>query len=833
MVQEACETVVVNYDGISMGTSYPRNPALQDLTTYFGRPVCIASGSLPSTRGRHLIRNYKSGSEILSNFPNGQTRMAGVYGFRASQVFTLNVACTPFHQGVLALSYQYACDDDDVTVYGRGEQACSCTNLPHVRLDMSETTMVQLKVPMISKGEFAMVTNPDYNPFFGSLCLNNISTIPLASGVVAPTYHLYMHLEDIELFGARPYSTSEFTLQGGKRTSKVAKEFQTEGHPFSTGVAAIGSVLGWVGVGIPSLSSITGPTSWFLAAAAGALRSFGYARPQIIDPINRVFKVDNVGEMNVDVATASQVVAATATNTLQAGPTFACTDTDEMAIAFVLSQWNQIQYFNWPTTATNGTLLYVCPISPAYMWFRDYTAATTHCNTIVPSLAPADKNAFMPSGLCYFGSAFKFWRGTIRFRITFAKTKMHGGRVIASYAPDLKRRDISVPTNSDNKVQVTNMGVFGPDPLAHTAIFNLRDGNVFEFDVPYMSHTPYVSYATTTGALSLHVVDAIQAPATVANTVGVIVEVCAGDDFELADPVGLLWPSIPLPTFTFQSAGRLSMAPEELVQNTMGESIKSLKQLISIPKYSSWAVDATEGGTQYKLTLVPWYYQPYPEVTPPVSNHQHESFGYGGNLASCYAFVRGSSDFHVYHKNATPGAIPVMTVSQDPFKSYNGTSNTPSNRSEVNTPRVISSTTGVIHVRTPAFQQCVRFGSHNMSMAGVGFNWSPQTGSTDATAYVQAFSNVCKYTLTIQGPSTGNITLLRSAGEDAAMAGYMGPPPCYLLNTLVPGVPNDPDMAVSEQQRAMAPDLGTSANADDKPFLLGSMPSISPSSDAT
>lgn len=694
-VQEACESVDVLSSSSATYTLMAKDAKIQHLTDYFSRPVCISSGVLPTaTRTRVFVADF---DELYSFFPNGAARLTGVYGMRASMVFTLQVAATPFHQGVLAMSFQYACSSVDNDKYIRSSNSASCTSLPHARLDLSTGTMLQFRVPFLATEEYTIVgTGFGSTNDYGSFALNTILPIPTIAGASAPSHQIFYHLEDIEFFGATPLATTVVTLQSGKRVSPITEEFEKESHPFSSATMALSRSVKWISKGVPMISSIGGPTSWFLEKAAGAIRSFGYARPQIVDPVMRTFRQDNIGEQNVDVASPCQVVGAFASNTLRVSPMFGGTDVDEMSLKYITSQWSQIQSFPIASTDAAGTVLYATPISPASFWFRTGGSAP-FCNIPPRDIAPTSTNSFLPSNLFFFGQMFKSWRGGIKFRFTFSKTKLHGGRIMIAYNPYCRNLNLLNGVGILGAVAVPSYTTTtaGVDPFGVSAIYDLRDGNVFEFTVPYVNNNPFVAFTSHVGALAMYVVNPLQVSSVVSSTINCMVEVCGDTDFEFANPRTPIWPIQPNPTLTFQSGKVLGGAVDDLCEHTMGECLTSVKQLIGIPKVTAIT---TTAGTKYNLIIPPWFYQPTPSVlTPAPTAHLTESFGYGGNIASCYTFVKGSTDFHAYMNQSNTAGRQWLTIAQIPDTASAQTIQGPQQPPFSNAPRIVNSSGGAIH----------------------------------------------------------------------------------------------------------------------------------------
>lgn len=791
-LSEACTKVLATGSGYNT-TLFPKDGSIQDLTKYFARPVSMVDGDLVTgIRARQFFLSFRL-SNLFGYWSSGLSRLVGVHGFRATAVFTFQVAATPFHQGLLALNFQPASGTSTPGVWDRSSQSATCTNVPHVRLDLASDTMVQLRVPYIGVREYSLIRNSAADePFYGTISINTICPIPSVPSLAAPGYQLMVHMEDIELFGATPQTFSNVSLQGGKRLAPITEEFEDETYPFSSATMALSRSVKWLSKGIPAISSIGGPTSWFLSKVAGSIRSFGFSKPTITEPVMRVFLGDNAMENNVDVSAPFVVVGPMSTNTLRVDPTFAGTDVDEMSLRFVTSQWSQVQHFEMTTSEPRGSLLYMAPVSPSAMWFRT-GGVLPACNRFAPVVADAANNSFIPSSLFFASSMFRYWRGSLKFRFTFAKTKMHGGRVMIGFNPYVNNaNDLLAFGNSRTTLEIGEYGASGPNPFGYSKIFNLRDDSVLEFEVPYVHSAPYLSFPNLSGSVYLYVVDALQAPSMVSSSISVLVEVCAGDDFELADPIGPRYPVHPNGTIKFQAGKYLSNAPDGISEYTIGESIASYKQLISIPKITPFLKSVNT----VRADISPWFYQPIPSVlTPAPAVNLTESFGYGGNIAACYAFVKGGTDFHVYISNddAISSTDHRIVVSQGvPAMSIGANWKSPAVGTDSSMPMVVSHQKS-LHVRLPAYQHVVRFASYILnSIVPTGSAWGINGTQLLTPFYNQDAPQVLYRFFADSGGANTLGMVSRSASDDASCGYYLGPPPLLLLSNNDDGL-YDPD----------------------------------------
>lgn len=828
-VQEACESVRVMGDNYVKPKVLHASADLQDVARYYERPRLLKQGTLATTRSQNWSQLFTA-SDVLQTASGSHERVKGAYGFRATMVFTLQVAATPFHQGIAVLAFQYW----DGGTYWRGREVASVTNIPHVRLDVSETTMVQLRVPFMSFNDFLPILS---QVNYGQVQIATLTPVVAGVGVSAATYKLYYHVEDLELFGVKPQDvTSVFdpasrvavfdnaveqplvadqpTLSPSPPTSSpflrrspsltrfpdkplkeidkgsilaatrditnnpnyvpqveyqmgkpYEQEFEQESKPYSSGLYSLSKTLGWIAKGVPSIATIAGPASWFTARAAGALRAFGYARPQITDPPMRNVPLTGAMENNIDVPTVAQVLGPMASNHLAVSPAFSCTNVDESSFAYMLSQYNQIFYGTITTGDTHGTVKWFTPVTPNAFYFK------TDPQDLFPT------STVQPSTIMWLGTMFKYWRGTVKLRFTFSKTKMHGGRVLVCYVPNTE------PSTGIAYVPATD--AVGLQPDGHSAIFDLKDGNVFEFEVPYMASQPYIETGTAmplyfefTGTVSMTIVDPLLISSMVSPTINYVVEICGLSDNEFAAPVGPHYPADCHTAVSYQSGMVATAYGEDVSTMTMGEIITSAKQLISIPKSTIFGGVTGTATANVSFDVVPWYYQPR-------SPTARESHGYGGNLSHGFTYVKGSTDHHIIGN--TRGTMFFRVIPHDTNASVLADNQSVSSRPYLETGGVS------LDFRFPSYQRCIRIPARAIDSSVTGWNLAGTTSNLP-DSFLSGLSDEKGYRPTYHprvlfwdlGGSTTPVFPLykRHAGDDAALAHYIGPPPIRLTPDL-------------------------------------------------
>lgn len=773
-VQEACTSLTVL--GAHHKPSYMARGQsdFQDLKEYFRRPRLISAGVV-ATATRTRFADFDIVPSLLFTvvFPDGITRLRGVYGARFKLVFSLQIAATPFHQGVLAMGWQY---DLSTAAFDRGSVSNTITNLPHVRLDVSTDTMAVLEIPFLSTSEFAPISQDALaNASYGTLSVNTILPIPSVVGLTPPTFKLYVHLEDLELIGARAAAFSAVTPQAGKSLRPVEKELDAT-KP-SGMVAKVSETVRFIGRGIPSISSITGVASWFLDGVSGSLASFGYAKPTDLALVTRVNRLLGAFEHNADMTPSCQVLGSLATNHLATSTAFGNTDVDEMALEYVFGQFNQICVGQLQTIDAHAVPIYATSISPSHFWFRA-PLGLPYGNTGAPPFSTATSNGFYPSTVFYLSQMFRYWRGGFIFRFTFAKTKHHAGRVMVSYSPSLVISDV---------ISTTTLPVVGPEidgsgrlqPFGYSAIFDLKDDNVFEFTVPYTAARPYCTWESNIGGLTMSVMDPLLAPSVVASAVSFMVEVRPSPGFELAVPMGGRYTPVRTTAARFQSGKMLDVIDLDSSQHTVGEKFNSVKQLIMLPNRTATAA-VSPNGVSLSTFLPPWYYVGRPSETVPYPDGfaYQQAFNFGGNLSKMYVWARGGTDYNI---NPTG---PNMFLEAGHHQCDNGKANnllrTHVDGSASSCPRIFGNDQCPLHFRVPAYQTVARIPAAILDLNTYALKLDASR-LTDLSA-LAGIANVAPYvTITNNGTAAGYVRISRSAADDASLCQFIGPPPLHLV----------------------------------------------------
>lgn len=728
-----------------------------------------------------------SWTNLVNEVPVWADRLRGVRGIRATLVFRVEHNANPFHQGLLVSSFQYGANQ-----FFRGDKPAMCTHLPHVRLNLSENTACVLKVPFLSDLEYIGSSTSEVNHVHGRYSLAQVLGTPSLAGSSTPVYKLYLSLEDIELFGTMPLAGTTFIVpQSGVAPSKVKGTSNSEAElkangQFSGVLATAAELPKAVGRAFPSLRPFMGSVSWFLNASAKAASAFGFSKPVATSALERIVKFPNNGDTCVDLPAPATVVGAFLSNSVAVSPVVGGTDLDEMAFDTILTRYSQVFRGSLSTTDAHAAVRYCSHVALTHMWFRTATAADAG-NVQLPRNS-ATETCFFPSTLLYFGQHFRFWTGGFKYRVTFSKSKFHTGRVMFSFVPNY-RQISNVSTYFDVASEGGPVpGVFNSDlqPSQYSLVFDLKDGNEFEFEVPYIAPTSYLGINDSMGFVSMQVMDPLVTSGETSSTINFIVEVAALPGFHFAGITGAgqpAWTDNLNPSITFQSGvGAIS---KDASQYTVGEKFCSAKQLAMLPILRRF--DQSNGSLV--TGLVPSWVDNAawgPGTGALAANTTREMpFSRSGMVAQCYAFATGSSllwteatglgrgsSFRVVCNRGDNGAAPSTVFPGF----YNQASTVPSSALSYSSR---DGGSGVFLLPTLATTPRFRPGDF-CSPTGGARDFGPSVG----VALTTSQGAKTRYSFAVRNTDGASATWFWgvSAADDARAAAYIGPCPLILAS---------------------------------------------------
>lgn len=764
---------------------------VQSLKDYLARPRAFQAGVITTGVGPVAGFDVRS-SDDLRFIMSGLNwdRLRGAVGIRATIKVTIVVSATPFHQGILTLSWQYATHGVDFNLNARTNHLPLVRNLPHVELDVSETTMASLEIPYVSQDEYWPIDSDSAEfTYYGSCGVMKQTEFRVVVGQTQPEYTLYVSLHDVEVVGAVPYVLRTVTLQAGssgKAKGASASHVEAKKGGMVSKTLDMGANIARAVSVIPPLSAIGGTADWFLRSASKVASAFGYSKPLDENKPKRVNRISYAGDAHIDVPYQGWTTTPFQTNKLAINSVLGCTDDDQMTFDYVLTKPSLIFRGQMSESDTPGTVIYGSHVSPNSFWYRDKALASgiPNGNVPYPNTAGLTVNAFYPSTLLYVANNFRYWRGDLKFKITFSKCKMHGGRVQFAFCP--------ITTIPAANLQLGN-AITAPEatvqPNGMVKVFDLRDGSSFEFVVPYIALSPYMTVDGATGAVSLTVVNALRAPGVAASTIDFLVEVSAmpGFDFACFSPatIGGMLPTGTIAA-TYQS-GSMVADTDDASQNVIGEKFNSLKQLAMIPAYNTF--DPANNAVN-RLTLTPWYkFNGVPVAVPYGSTTTDTALWFNApcmRVASMYAFGNGATNYQFVRDggasvNFTQCIVQHGNRSGATFTDVAGLWNLSSNTTGG---VIIPEVSEVSRWTVPSFSRFARVPLVQAFGALGGYQRAIAPGGVGTVNYNPAFfPNRVDLVLRNQSGGARRAMISKAASEDARCSQFIGPPPCSLFQS--------------------------------------------------
>jgi hypothetical protein len=516
-----------------------------NIVDYLSRPYPIKRGAF-TNGARANVDGFAVDATYFTNMTSGNA--SGSLGIRATVCVRVDVSAAPQVSGIVKLGYIPFTTNAG---FDRGTLIPLFAQLPNVELNLAEGSSVEIKVPYIFDRDYFNFNSTDrlayvYLVSYAPVAWDSTVTTP-------PTYVLYTWLEDVKLVGRAATSVATVTPQGMEKLD----------GPVSGILSRASTLTRYIGEYVPAISAYTKPVSWAMTGFAKLAAHFGWSKPNdgswsIMGPsflrgFNTALDVGQATEMGYY-----------ANNEVAPLPGFAGTDIDEMSLCYLTCRPGCLAYFHLLTTDTANTYKWSCPINPNRFYFYKTATNIGFAQPVRPSAAV--NSCILPTPIMAVTAHFGAWRGDIVFRFKFARTKFHGGRVLIGYNPVPGSPDGSLP--SDTRYNYLSV------------VVDLRVTSEIEFVVPFTYHRAFCKSdesdgdSDNTGNIFMRVIDPIYAPAGVVSYVPVVVEVYSMCGYELAHPQPSSLATAPVSTPVFAQSE---------VQYTMGEDIRSLKQLLLRP----------------------------------------------------------------------------------------------------------------------------------------------------------------------------------------------------------------------------------------------------------
>jgi hypothetical protein len=371
-----------------------------DFSNWFERPVKIKEINW-AVNGT-VAQSFEPWEEWAKD-PRIANRLCNFKNFRGKLHLKFTLNANQFYWGRVLVSYNPWND-----TYSRIDSLVQCSQRPHLYLDPATSTGGELVLPFFHPDNAINMTLPTAFTEMGTLEMNSIGSLRLATGSRSITITVWAWCEDIVLSGPTQTNLSGLTAQAGK------DEFGT--GPVSKPASVVASMAGKL-TKVPVIGKYAMATQIGAKALGQVAALFGYSRPAIISEpcMNRPLPAGNLA--CVDAPDTGLSFALTAKQEVTVDPTtVGLGSTDEMTMTHLASLESYYTSFTWDYTDVTGDLLYNWGVSPMAV------------NS--PALGEYDMTS-----IAFAALPFRYWCGSITYRFQVIASGYHKGRMMICWDP--------------------------------------------------------------------------------------------------------------------------------------------------------------------------------------------------------------------------------------------------------------------------------------------------------------------------------------------------------------------------------------------------------------
>jgi hypothetical protein len=421
------------------------------IQSILSRPHLVSSGTFP------LAADVKvSFPDALFASPNVRAKLNFFNYFRADIRVRLQFNATPFQQGRY---WMFFSPYDVLSNRGQKGNIENQTGYPGVELDIANGAPIELTIPYCSPmSHYGLVTQEST---MGDLVLTDIVNLTAGDTGNTAGFQIYAWFENIKL--SMP---TGIELGANFLEAQVGEEQeQTKEGLISAPAKMIASVASTIKPLMPNLAT---PVEWMARMVGGAASEVGFNKPNNLTHNCPYSNIPGKGYTSMDGSDLSTKLATIPDNKIVSDDAYFSTNQDEMDIKYVCSKsCICLKNITWSTANNPGDILTYWQNSPGC--YQNGSDGFITCTT-----------------LNFVDSMFRFWRGSLKYRLTVTKTAFHTGRIRVSFVP-----------HSTQTAPTSNL------EYCHNWILDLSKSSELEFEVPFVSNREWLSARLarrTTGA---------------------------------------------------------------------------------------------------------------------------------------------------------------------------------------------------------------------------------------------------------------------------------------------------------------------------------------------
>jgi hypothetical protein len=530
-------------------TRFVRDDTIAHLGNYLSRPVLINTFTwTQATTGLeinaflpwHLFFNDSHIKSKLNNFARLQCNLR--------LKFVLNAS--PFYYGLLKVNY-------DPMNCGRqqGGNSVIQSQMPGPYIAPQEMSSVEYKLPFFWPRDYLDICSAEDFQSIGAVYYSIFEQLQSANAVTAGqiTISCYAWAEDVHLAAPTSYNA----IQGPTPVANITR-----------GIAKAAGALS----SIPPLAGIGSMVSAGAGMVSDLATALGFSnRPNMEDVRPVQVKVFHAFA-NTEQKLPLDKLALDPDNELALSPeTTGLADVDEMAISEFVAHEAWIGRVAWPSSATSATHL--------MSWF-----VTPHMQTADTYSSPGTKYSMTPTR--YLSRFYRYWRGSMIYRVKIVSTQYHKGRLQISWDPeddcsgsvDTETTTITKIVDLDAEREIEFVVPFKAVRCWNETSFSDAGAMPIKYGSGAFSRIP--SRVEHNGSISIFVQNQLSAPVD-PSQVDVVIFARAGPDFEVAGPVEEIRRYTVNPTQGPATLDGGTLEDEkEVTAYTVGERTSSLRQLL-------------------------------------------------------------------------------------------------------------------------------------------------------------------------------------------------------------------------------------------------------------
>jgi hypothetical protein len=400
------------------------------LDDFFSRPVIIDSFEVKV--GDDIDVAINPWNKYMLE-PSVRAKLRNYAYFKGDPRLMVEVSGTPYHYGKGIVSYQaHEQSNRNIDSYDtnigfdptlRNLYLTYLSQAPGTCIiDYNGNRPVKMDIPFIHPQPFMRLYNNTNAVVSGASALDDFETAgtlfiksinPVSAATASPTaiyFQVYMWFENV-VIGPPTATQIEILTEG--RDERVTGPLER----LSTSMAAVANAL----TTVPSIGPLAMASSYVFKGIAGISSWFGWSRPQVMDDPKFVKNRPYCSTSQTIGSDTVEKISFDPKQEVSIDPRVCGSDKDEMSIAYVAAVESYLTTFTWDETDT--------PFVDV-LW-------KTHVTPQLNNYIEVGLNTFVQPTACSFAVLpFRYWRGKMKIRLEFAKSKFHRGKVGVMFEPN-------------------------------------------------------------------------------------------------------------------------------------------------------------------------------------------------------------------------------------------------------------------------------------------------------------------------------------------------------------------------------------------------------------